>query len=186
MRPDLLQSRKSAALLALAALAACGQSEAPDDATRTPPPEAASMLPVEEALAGAHVPTLDPATMVEAEIRAALGSRARCEFRYTTAGKPVLAVAAQETGPASGVVKLNGHMVALQAARLGAGAAEGGFRLEADPVLLTIPPEPSAEAEEQDSGLRREATLLFELGERLRVGYRGYLDCRAESGTHTR
>jgi len=86
------------ALLGL--LAGCDGSGAPDDVVEHPrAAEIARIVAAEEALANAVVATLDPHTMSDAEIRKALGTGPRCEFRYTNSGKPVLAVGAHPMAP---------------------------------------------------------------------------------------
>lgn len=164
-------------------LAGCDQAEAPDDATDHPrQPEVARMMPAKDALAGAHIPTLDPATMVEAEIRAAIGAGPRCEFRYTSAGKPILAVSeAPDGSAAAGIVKLNGKMVALTLAsteRIGDRAES--IQLVAEPVRMTVTPDRGARAEAHLGAQRRVANVVFEVGQELKVGYRGYWDCVSE------
>jgi len=105
------------AVIAVISLAAgCEESAAPDDEivpARTH--EIARTLPAEQALANAHIPTIDPAMMNDAETRKVLGTNRYCEFRYASGGRPVLAWG-QEAGAADdGVVKLNGSLVPLTA-----------------------------------------------------------------------
>jgi hypothetical protein len=172
--------RTFALILALAALSACSETDAPDDELHpVKGSEVARILPAKEALDGAHVPTLDPATLHEAEIRKALDPGPRCDFRYTTRGNPVLAFALQPGGEASaGVVKLNGHLVVLGSAS-GAGTTDGNgeFLLAADPVRMTVIPDGKVRVIERRNVRRTEANAFFEVGQSLRVGYRGYLDC---------
>ena len=161
-----------AMLAALGWLAACGEDAAPDDVTEpVHSPEIARILPAGEAIAGAHIPTLDPATMVDAEIEKVLGRGPRCEFRYTSEGRPVLAArtAAGSEAPA-GVVKLNGHLVPLQRDTAGAQS----IVLGADPVRMAVTPDGGAAAAD---ARQREANAVFEIGNGLRVGYRGYYRC---------
>jgi hypothetical protein len=106
--------------------------------------------------------------MNDAEILKALGEGPHCVFRYTSTGKPVLAVKASPNGAAQGVVKLNGHPVVLQPA-----PAENAIVLAADRLRMAITPDPGDEAE----GSQTEATSIFEIGNDLRAGYRGYYDC---------
>jgi hypothetical protein len=165
---------------ALGLLAGCDGSDAPDDVVQHPrAPEIARIVPAEVALANAEVAKLDPATMNDAEIRQAIGTAARCEFRYTSSGKPVLAVGDQPNGlPLGGVVKLNGHLVSLEAARAdrAAGAAES-LLLTAGPIRMTVTPDRREGSEDRNGMRRREADMVLEVGESLRVGYRGYLGC---------
>lgn len=161
-------------------VAGCGDNEAPDDdLSSIRAPEITRIVPASEALAGAHIPSLDPAPMVDAAIRKTVGTGPRCEFRYTTSGNPVLAAAMQPDSTASGgIVKLNGSLVPLSPAPpAGAAGQEGRLLLAADPVRVAVMP--AAEAEEGEGMRRQEATMVFEVGQRLRVGYRGYLDCGA-------
>ena len=167
----------------LALLAGCGQSDAPDDdiaAVRAP--EIVRILPVEEVLAGAHIPTLDPAAMNDAEIRNAIGAGLRCEFRYTSTGKPVLAARIRpEGGMDGGIVKLNGSLVLLERASVdGDIGRDADFFLAADPIRMAVSPVRGEEVEDRDGVLHLEANMMFEVGQSLRVGYRGYLDCLSE------
>lgn len=167
----------AAALFAATLLASCGQNQAPDDAP-APPPEIVRVEPAAQALAGAHVRTLDPATMSDAEILKVLGPRPHCTFRYTGSGKPVLVAGLDAGGSADvGVVKLNGKLVSLQPDRAAAGLKPGGFVLAADPVRLRVQPDRPVNSSGQ-AGERTEAELLFEVGRELKVGYAGYLECR--------
>ena len=174
MRRSAQQSRAPAValLVALGGLAACGEQEAPDDLTNpVDSPEIARIVPAGEAIAGAHIPTLDPATMVPAEIENVLGEVPRCEFRYTSEGRPVLAASAAAGGEApAGVVKLNGHLVPLQRDP----ADAQSIVLASDPIRLSVTPEGEAPAE---GAMQREANAIFEVGSSLRVGYRGYYRC---------
>lgn len=166
-----------AAAVALGLLVGCGQSAAPDDAPAAPP-EVVRMEPAAQALAGAHIRTLDPATMKDAEILKVVGARPHCTFRYTTAGKPVVVVGLGAGGnPEVGVVKLNGKLVLVEPDRAAIGLKPGGFSLVADRVRLRVQPERAVNA--SGSSQRVEAEMLFEVGEELRVGYGGYFECKA-------
>lgn len=160
-------------------LAACGQNAAPDDEIQPArAPEIVRIAPAQEALASSVLSTLDLATMNEAQIRSVIGEGPRCEFRYTSAGKPVLAVdmRAGET-IASGIVKLNGKLVVLSPEPVdGPLAQKGEFQLAADTIRVTVAPLPT-QGQEQDGARRSEAKLIFEIGRDLRIGYGGYLTC---------
>lgn len=171
-------------LVAMAAglAAGCEESGLPDDATR--PVEAheiARVVSAQEALSGAHVPTLDPATMPEAEVSKMIGEGPRCEFRYTTAGRAALAMSTDPNGAAgNGVVKLNGSLVALQPVRIDSSEARARqISLSAEPIRLTVVPQ-KEQWNPREGVLRREAEMLFEVDGRLLVGYRGYIDCAAK------
>ncbi|MCT7374976.1 DUF6692 family protein [Chelativorans salis] len=160
----------TAVLLAPALLVGCSESEAPDDELNPvrahEPPRIA---PAGEALSGAHIPTLDPATMSDAEIWKAIGRGAHCIFRYTSSGKPVLAVKALPGGGAEGVVKLNGSLVLLRSA-----SSSSELVLAADEVRMSLATEGGGATADQS---QEEATSVFEVGDRLKVGYRGYYRC---------
>lgn len=168
------------ALALVTMLAGCGEDEAPDDVVNpVRAPEIARILPAEEALAGTQVSKLDPATMNDAEIRKAIGTGPRCEFRYTSAGRPVLAASMQPNEPPSGgVTKLNGSLIPLTAAST-EGVRQGTFQMIAGPIRITLAPDQEQE-EDHDGVLRREANMVVEVGQSLRVGYRGYFDCTSE------
>lgn len=161
-------------LLALAAVTACNEMPGADDALRAiRPPEIARMAPAEEAIAGAYVPTLDPMTMNSAEIEKILGPVAHCEFRYTSASPPVLAVTAAPARPLLAVVKLNGHLVVLEPEHASV-TEPRAVKLAAEPVRITVEPDPSRPA---DGTRRSEAAMVFEVDRQLHVGYRGYYSC---------
>lgn len=169
MQRRLRTGRTPALLLALGPLAACG---GPDDETdATPAPGIVRIVPGNEAVSGAHIPTLDPMTMVDAEILKVLGEGPRCEFRYTSAGRPVLAARPSWTGDAAdGVLKVNGHLVALSRT-----SAEGdGLVFADDKIRVTVRPE---DGERSDGARQQEAEVVFEIGDSLRAGYRGYYRC---------
>lgn len=161
--------------LVLVAAAGCGDGGAPDDdlaAIRAPGP--AKILPAEEAIAGARVATLDPAPMQQAEIRSALGDGPRCTFRYTSSGKPVVAARMLAAAAHEGIVKLNGNLI-----RAGATPADDGLLLEAGRIRLTLTPLAGA-ASDTGGDIQTEADLVFEVGDELRAGYRGYYRCDRE------
>ncbi|MCJ8519762.1 hypothetical protein ABID21_002503 [Pseudorhizobium tarimense] len=161
-----LSTLKLFVVAAPAVLAGCGENAAPDDMVNPPrAEEVAPIVPASEAVSGADVPTLDPATMVDAEIAKVLGGPPGCTFRYTSAGNPVLALGAGD-GPITGAMKLAGKMI-----RLSATVAEGGVRAEDPPVRISVNPEGDPR------GGSVEAEMVFEIGDQLRVGYGGYLQC---------
>jgi hypothetical protein len=179
MGPLRASGRVAAPLLAaVVALAGCDR-DPPDDALGQPRAhEVVRVAPAEEALGNAVVATLDPETMNDAEIRQGLRPGRQCLFRYTSTGKPVLAVGVPADGQGTGgVVKLNGHLVLLAADPSGE-AGDGSLRLGAGPVRITLSPGPApSAAREGDGGAAREADMVFEVADRLKVGYRGYLGC---------
>lgn len=163
-----------AILVALGALCACGEHDVADDETQ---PVGSSEIPrlvsAQGALAGAGVSTIDPHTMNDAEISKALGAGPFCAFRYTSAGKPVLAVKPRSnSSQAEGVVKLNGGLVTLRKS-----PAPDALVLAADGVHLTLTFADRERKSQRKAEDVREADMLFEIDDRLRVGYRGYYTC---------
>lgn len=173
--------RSAAALCALSAgllLAACGERAPADDAAPVPP-VIAQQRPADEVLQGAHVPTLDPSTLNDAEIRKVLGTGAqpRCTFRYTSTGKPVLVTALAADGSAErAVLKLNGSLLALRPAPAATGVGAAGFHFQDGPVKAQVY-DPQAGRAGPPAGRQVEAEMLFEVSEALKVGYGGYLAC---------
>jgi len=161
--------------LAVIAIAGCG-SDAPDDAKQHPRAEhAVRIISAEQALTMVHVPTLDPTTMVEAEIRQAIGAGPRCEFRYTSVGQPVLAVAmGSQDAQSRGVLKLKGSMVMLAPSRP---PRKDSIALAAPPIQITSAPQESEWREAGAAFSHGQGEAVFEVGDELKVGYGGYLDC---------
>src|SRR5690606_7618547 len=110
--------RRLTSIVPLAAallIAGCGDRPPPEDQVGPPPePTPPRLVEAAEIVGGAHVPSLDPATMQEAEIERVIGRAPRCLFRYTGGGKPVLAIPSAPSAGAAAVIKLNGDLVALQ------------------------------------------------------------------------
>lgn len=164
------------ALIAACALAvaACGQSGQPDDdLAQVRPPQPVRVADAAAAVSTSHIPTLDPATMTSAEIVRVLGPGEHCVFRYTSSGKPVLAVRSTPGGEASGVVKLNGVLAPLRAEASG----PRKLALSSQPVRLEV--ELLESGALHQSGAQRESELRFLVGDQLDVGYRGYYGCPA-------
>lgn len=163
--------RRPTSLVPLAAallIAGCSNRPAPDDRVGPPPrPTAPRLVDAALIVGGAHVPSLDPATMHDAEIERVIGGGPRCIFRYTSGGKPVLAIPARPAAGAAAVIKLNGDLVALQ--------RTGRRAFASRPVSLTL--SDLAETDGRRDRLRP-ATLVFRVGEDLQVGYGGYYSCR--------
>ena len=154
-------------------VAACGQSDAPDDAPALPT-EVAGVKTAAGALEGANVPTLDPGTLNDAEIRKVVGERPRCTFRYTSSGRPVLVAGRNPDGTfGAGLMKLNGHLVSLEPAPTVETSGSGGFVLGAPPLRLSVKRLDDAPAEQQQAP----ADMVFEVGQRLKVGYGGFIAC---------
>ena len=163
--------------IALTAAAACG-SEAPDDKIKPIRADAVPYLvSAEEALDTSEIATIDPHTMNDAEISKVLGPGPFCAFRYVSDGKPVLAWKRRPTGSnAAAVVKVNGVLVGLQNE-----SDMGSNVLTADTIRLTLSGNETRQSEPGDVVRPREAKLLLEISDQLRVGYGGYSVCPAQS-----
>ena len=130
---------------------------------------AAAVVTLDEALATADLPSLDPQFMSQTELSEGLASGARCTFTYTEGSPPVLALAAD----GSALVKISGDLV----------------RLKAEPASLASGPTASApgitmeirgageEALGDVEGARTRAALMMTLERGLTVGYVGTYGC---------
>lgn len=168
---------RPAAFALVLLVAACGQDEAPDDALSSGrPPEAARVVPAEEALSGARIATLDPATLHGAEIRSVLGDGPVCLFRYTSTGRPVLAFP-RPGREGRALVKLNGNLVVLSARPADAGARAEALAFAAGRFRVTVSPPPGEAAA---GGTSHAADMTFSVADDLRIGYGGYLGCAPE------
>lgn len=166
--------------LAVATLAAgCADRNAPDDQVTGPRShETAKIVPAQQVLAGAHVPTLDPHTMAEAEVSKVIGSGPRCEFRYTNAGSAAVGI---ETSANNGVIKLNGSIIALSPVVPADKARQAHTTvLAADPIRIEVQADAGQGWEPLPGVRRREATMTFKVADDLRVDYRGYVDCSSK------
>lgn len=173
-------------LLAFVLIAACTEADAPDDdLTAIHPPVIARTASPAEALANATVPTLDPHTLNDAEIVKSLPEGPRCDFRYTTAGAPVLAVRVEPTGTVrSAIVKLNGYLIPLHPAPVESGNGSGQrLQLVAEPIRIDVEADSFTPRAEGPETRRQEADMTFAVGTALRVGYGGFLDCALEPRT---
>lgn len=178
MRQPSMQTKVMAATAACTVLAGCGDARVDDKVVGVPPPPTAEIVPASAALQGSNVPTLDPATMDDAEMRRVVGDGPRCEFRYTSGGKPVLAVRqAGSAGAAIGVAKLNGKLVELRGGP--AGNDPQAFSLVADKIALTVRAKEDVRTSQTGTSPRVEADMQFNVshGESVSVGYGGYYSC---------
>lgn len=163
--------------LAALLLTACGDP-APGEGVKKPlmsdpPPE---VVDARKAVHTPDIPTIDPQTLDAAEVDKVLGEGPRCIFAYTAESPPVVALQVTGDNAGQGVVKIHGRLVKLAAQR----AEAGGFALSGDGMSVAI--EPAAAADDARPTELREADMLFELEQGLRVGYRGWYRC-ADAGT---
>ncbi len=138
--------------------------DAPDIPELTP----AAIVSLEQALATAEIPILDPEFMTDAEIAQLFPEGPICRFSYTPDSKPVL-VAGEASGEEAGLFKISGDLVRLSTAgdalfnadgvRIGVTSPEGG---SINPQVGTV-----------------DAILGMELDGGLTAGYRGYFQCSA-------
>ncbi|BAP79898.1 V-type H(+)-translocating pyrophosphatase [Pseudomonas sp. MT-1] len=158
--------------LAALLLTACGDP-APGEGVKKPmmsgpPPE---VVGAREAVGTPDIPTIDPQTLDAAEIEKVLVAGPRCLFAYTAESPPVVALRVTGDSAGQGVVKVHGRLVKLAAQR----ADAGGFALSADGMSVKI--QPADAGDEARPTELREADMLFELEQGLRVGYRGWYRC---------
>ncbi|MBU1209887.1 MAG: hypothetical protein KJ587_01275 [Alphaproteobacteria bacterium] len=163
-------------------LTGCSQTpSAGDETTPAQSHTVAQVVSPAEALQGAVIATVDPATLVEHEIKQVVTSNSRCEFRYTSAGRPVLAVAISPNGEAErGVLKLNGNLIALdpKSAEPAADRLAQLASLSAGRMTAVVRQVVESSGTVRKGVQRRLAHMVFEIGsDELKVGYRGYYDC---------
>jgi hypothetical protein len=65
----------------------------------------------------------------------------------------------------------------------GAAGGNGEFLLHADPIRMAVISDGKGQVIERRNVRRNEANAIFGVGQSLRVGYRGYLDCISEPPT---
>lgn len=144
---------------------------APDDAIDPAlGDEPAEFMTAEAALEGAEVAGLDPATLDDVQIKEGLAGTRRCVFRYTSEGDPVFALDPDADGEEAGLLKVNGALIRMALAS----SSEEMLTYEAGDVGITLTSEQQAQGPDAD---QREATMIFEIGNELRVGYGGYYRC---------
>lgn len=160
--------------LAALLLTACGdpaQGEGVEKPLMSDPsPE---VVGAREAVNTPDIPTIDPQTLEAAEVDRVLGTGPRCIFAYTAESPPVVALQSTGNNVGQGVVKIHGRLVKLAAQR----AQAGGFALNGDGLSVKI--QPANAGDEARPTELREADMLFELEQGLRVGYRGWYRCTA-------
>jgi len=101
---------------------------------------------------------------------------AAAAFRLTSDSPRLLALNAGGAG-LSGVLKPNGRLVRV--AGDGARGDAGRGSLGAGRLTPTVDPAPEAECDKRDGMRHIEADLVFNLKDRLTVGYRGFYVCGA-------
>lgn len=170
-----MSARLALAVAAIASLTACGDGGPDAKAGAGAPP--AELVSGTKAVETAYIPSVDLASMTDAEIARVLPGGQRCAFRYTAESDPVFAA---DGGRAVG--KINGDLVALSP--VGAGGFEAvvaGASFQADGVRVTVQPLPDKGVTQEGDGRQWEANLRFEVasGPGLSVDYRGFYRCTA-------
>lgn len=122
----------------------------------------------QSALQGATIAALDPETLEIEQIEELMSSAAVCTFSYTSEGKPVFAFAG---GGDAALVKVNNALIEMSRS-----ADDTGTAYQAGDIGITLTPEQQAQGWDVD---QTEATMIFEIGTQLRVGYDGYVGCSA-------
>ena len=130
---------------------------------------AASVVTLDEALATADLPSLDPQFLSQAEMAEGLPAGARCTFTYIEGSRPVLALAAD----GSALLKISGDLVRLQAEP---SALASGPTASAPGISMTVGGADDEPLEPAD-GARTNATLTMTLDRGLAVGYVGTYGC---------
>ncbi|ESR23972.1 DUF305 domain-containing protein [Lutibaculum baratangense] len=139
-------------------------------------PEVASL---QEALSRTVIARLDPEPMPHAEADDVVPpDNPDCEFVRTAASDPILVARAGASGPAQGVMKLNGELIALRSEGSdGFDTLLAGPTMTADGVTMAVRHLPDEEPETENGRQEWKADLVFELEQGLTVGYRGFYRC---------
>ena len=137
------------------------------DGTGTAAPSASAMT-LDEALATADLPSLDPQFMTDDEIALGLSGGTTCRFTYTEGSRPVLALASD----GAALMKISGDLVQLQADP--ASLARGPTAAAAGVSMAVNGPTGDLLAGDGE----RDAVLTMSLDRGMTVGYSGFYDCR--------
>ena len=145
----------------------------------TGPEAPPDVLPAAEAIRRAELATVDLAELDRAEIEKVLGPGPTCGFAYSLHAGPVAAATlpARGGGPARGVVKVNGRLVAMQARYASDAATGDALVLQDAGVSVGI----RALERSGTSGIVEvgpaEAQAVLRIGNAMEVGYGGFLRC---------
>lgn len=164
--------RTQRALAVAVAVAGCGSDAADDELTPMRSADIPHVVSAQQAISTAYVPGIDPQTMNDAEVTKVLGEGAFCAFRYVSDGKPILAWKQPTKGEGTAVVKLNGLLVELERQK-----GQGAARFTADEIVMSVTSTEAPAAKSANSSRPTQATLTFEIRQKLRVGYGGYTVC---------
>lgn len=160
-------------------LTACGDP-APYEGIEKPP-QAGTMPEVTtaaEAVKSAEVATVDLQTMETAEFEEIIGAGSRCTFSYTSEGSPVFAASMTSQEGAEGAIKIHGKLVRIVAREVKTvDALVQGATFTADGLRVDVSPKPK---EDDAGGQPRQANVVLELEQGLKVGYHGWYTCRKE------
>ena len=141
-------------------IAHVSEGEVLDSAYRDPPAQVGTL---QDALSSVRLASLDLESLTVAEARRAGVVAARCVFRQSRTGDPVLWIG--EDGAAA--ARLNGTILAL--------APSGGMSFGAQGITMSLDILPVDHAD-----WRGNAELVFRLRAGHMVGYRGHSDCEAQ------
>ncbi len=144
------------------------------DASHTGNENRAQIVTLEQALATAEIPILDPEFISQEEVERAFPDGATCAFTYTETSPPVLVVARQGSA-AVALVKISGDLIELQTEdrdgqQAGLGFVSEGISMRAFSVA-GVPLAAVGSVEQVEADLR------FELDAGLQAGYRGFYNC---------
>lgn len=175
MRNSLVFAAPAAALLMLGACTdndVAGNDRGAEAAAETPP---AQLAPASQAINQASLSKVYPGTLKREEITRVMASDSICQYAFTRAAKPVLAVGSPDgSGAVRGVMKLNGKLVALSSQP--GGGDEGAISLAADGVAVSVTP---LGGDAVNPGEEQDAVLKFKLDGVTELGFRGRYGCKA-------
>ena len=170
---------RSSSLMVALLLVACGDP-APGEGVdqlreRRSMPEVVSAA---EAVRTPEISTIDLQTMDAAEFEEIIGAGSRCTFSYTSEGSPVFAASMTSQEGAEGAIKIHGKLVRIVAREVKTvDALVQGATFTADGLRVDVSPKPK---EDDAGGQPRQANVVLELEQGLKVGYHGWYTCRKE------
>lgn len=170
---------RTSSLMAVMLLAACGDP-APGEGVDEPHAQdtAPEIMSASEAVRTPEISTIDLQTMDAAEFEEVIGTDSRCSFTYTRASAPAFVASVTSQDGAEGAIKIHGKLVRIVAREVKTvDDLVQGTTFTADGLRVHVSPRPK---EDNAGGQPRQANVVLELEQGLKVGYRGWYACRKE------
>lgn len=165
----------SAAATALSALiSSCNMDSSPavENPTTGLRDTGTKLVPAQRAIQQAELAGTDLGSMNDAEVAKVVQPGPHCSFSFVAGGKPVLIAIPGGASGSRSYVKLHGNLVELTGTDADLSNLSNGAAFRADGMRVAVAPlgRPAGTS-------AREADLVFELQQGLRVGYGGFYTC---------